>query len=574
MKKWQFRKNRAGDIPAGWHQKLQISPLMAQILWRRGYNSIQDANQYLNAPLHSLTPPERWPQIPHAAQILAKELLAGRKMAIWGDYDADGVTSTALVLDVLEHHGFNVIHHLPDRTLEGYGLNMPWLEKLAEQNCELLLTVDCGISNNEVIKRAAELGIKVIVSDHHLPGKILPDAAAIVDPRIDSAGNWPSTSLAGVGVAFYLMAAVNNLLAPHTGRRFRMDDALDLVALGTLADVMDLVDENRVLVRAGLKKLEKSSRPGISALKEKCGINPADTLNSEQTVFMLAPRINAAGRMGHPQLALDLLRSADIETARSLALDLNECNQRRKETENIIFESAREQAERLLERTDSPGLVVAGENWHSGIIGIVASRLVEIFNRPAIVLTKDGNNWKGSGRSLQGVDLHDALVECSATLSGFGGHSMAAGLRMSQEKLEDFRDAFNDAIIAQTAGKEIVQIIELDGEIGFDAASRLDFIQELELLEPFGPANPAPVFASPPVRVLNRSQLGSRTDSVKLALKDEASGVILPAKIWRRASEYPASLVGSVIRVAYTPAINNWNGNRNVELAPLDWHRN
>lgn len=574
MKKWQFRKNRAGEIPQNWHKQLEISPTLAEILWLRGFNTIQDANQYLNSPLKSLTHPDKWPQIPEAAQILATELLAGKKMAIWGDYDADGVTATALVLDVLEYHGFNVLHHLPDRTLEGYGLNLPWLEKLAEQGCQLLLTVDCGINNNYVIERAAQLGITVVVSDHHLPGKILPEAAAIVDPRIESAGQWPNTCLAGVGVAFFLMAAVNTLLAPHTGRRFRMDNVLDLVALGTLADVMDLVGENRVLVRAGLKSLEKSRRLGISALKEKCGIGPADTLNSEQTVFMLAPRINAAGRMGHPQLALDLLRSADIETARSLALDLNECNQRRKDTENTIFEVAKEQAEELIKRNNAPGLVVAGEKWHSGIIGIVASRLVEMFNRPAIVLTKDGNDWKGSGRSLEGVDLHEALTQCAPTLTGFGGHSMAAGLRISNDKLKDFCSAFNNAIAGQTAGKEIEQIIELDGEIGFETAGKLEFIQELELLEPFGPANPPPIFASLPVRVISRNYLGSRTDSVKLALKDEASGIVLPAKIWRRASEFPASLIGSVIRIAYTPAINCWNGSKNVELTPLDWHKN
>ena len=561
-------------MPKDWHRSLDISPLLANIIWTRGFNNLESANQYLNAPLKSLTPPDKWPQIPQAARLLADSLLAGKKLAVWGDYDADGVTSTTLVLDVLEHHGFQIDHHLPDRTLEGYGLNIPNLEKLAARGCNLLLTVDCGISNNRVIERANELGIHIIVSDHHLPGGTLPPATAIVDPRIKNAGNWPCNDLAGVGVAFYLMGMVNALLAPHTGKRFKMDKVLDLVALGTLADVMELKGENRVLVRAGLKMLERSQRPGISALKEKCRIGVSDALNREQTVFLIAPRINAAGRMGHPQLALDLLRSKDLILANSLALELNECNQRRKDTENAVLEQALEQARAYIEKSDPPALVVAGDNWHTGIIGIVAARLAELYNKPAIVLNREGHSLKGSGRSIAGIDLHAALQQSSRALSGFGGHSMAAGMQLEQENLETFRSDFNEAIREQRKFLPEEQIIELDAETGFDIASRLDFIQELEMMEPCGPGNPPPVFASPPVKVISRSYLGSRTDSIKLVLEDLANGIQLPAKIWRRAAEFPPSLVGSEIRLAFTPAINTWNGCKNVELNPLDWHKN
>ena len=561
-------------MPVDWHSNLNVSPLLGKILWARGFNDLDSANQYINAPLNKLTPPAQWPQIPKAAEILTKGLLQGKKLAVWGDYDADGVTSTSLVLDVLQFHGFNIEHHLPDRTREGYGLNRDNIEKLAEKGVNLLLTVDCGISNNEIIEHAGKLGIQIIVSDHHLPGETLPPAEAIVDPRIQNAGSWPCVNLAGVGVAFYLMAQVNALLAPHTGRRFKMDNVLDLVALGTLADVMELVGENRILVRAGLKRLERSSRPGISALKEKCGLSVSDRLNSEQAVFLLAPRINAAGRMGHPQLALDLLRCKDLDLAKSFALDLNECNQRRKDTENAVFNLAMAQAMEQMEKWDPAAIVVAGEGWHTGIIGIVASRLVESFNRPALVLSAANDMLSGSGRSLQGVDLHAALEECKEYLSGFGGHSMAAGLRLGKNRLEKFRAAFNEAIKEQLELRPLEQIIELDAELGFDLASRLDFIQELELMEPFGPGNPAPVFASPPLRVQNRSFLGSRTDCVKLDLKDLSNGISLPAKVWRRAEDFPSSLVGREIRIAYTPSINTWNGSKNVELTPLDWHKN
>ena len=401
MKRWLFREPPAGSPPRGLARELSISPLLLDILWRRGLDSPEELDAYLSARLPDLVPPSRWPQFPQAAEVISKGLLDGKKLAVWGDYDVDGITSSTLVLDVLEAHGLDALWHVPDRRSEGYGLNIPAIEELAAQGCGILLTVDCGISDMAAVARARELGMTVVVSDHHLPPPELPPADAICNPRLGPEDDMPCPHLAGVGVAFFLMAAVNAALAPHTGRRFKMDRVLDLVALGTLADVMRLGGQNRILVRGGLDKLAEAARPGIAALKTVSGSDAAARLNAGQVVFRLAPRINAAGRMGAADTALQLLRSKDHVEALRLAQHLDALNTQRREEEERIWAAAREQAHRQLEQRQRPALVLYGGDWHPGIVGIVASRIVEEFYRPTIILCDDNNMMKGSGRSIR-----------------------------------------------------------------------------------------------------------------------------------------------------------------------------
>lgn len=569
MSLWTFRQSNGEHPPARWAADLDITPLLLEILWLRGFKSLQSMDRFLKARLGQLTDPDLWPNIPEAANLLTSALLEGKKLAIWGDYDVDGITATTVVLDILEEHGFRPFHHLPDRRSEGYGLNAAGVEVLAANGCEALLTVDCGINDCAAIKRARELGMTVIVTDHHLPSKVLPEANIIVNPRM--AGNWPCAHLAGVGVAFYLMGAVNRLLAPHTGKRYRMDNALDLVGLGTLADVMELEGENRILVRGGLRQMGSSCRPGICALKEVSGFDIAGEVNSSQAVFRLAPRINAAGRMGHPELALQLLRAKGYTEATALARELDEKNQERKAEERRIFQEASEQAQALLETKNYAGLVLHGDDWHPGIVGIVASRIVEKYQRPAVVLYRDSDSFKGSGRSVPDFDLHEGLARVANCLEGFGGHRLAAGVRVRADRLEEFREAFHKSARESLGDGPAESTLLLEGELRFEDASNHKFLHELELMQPFGPGNPEPVFASPPVLVKRRSWLGHSQEHVMLEVWEKKSNITLYAKGWRMADAIPPEITGKQIRLAFTPRLDIYNGQPRIDLTVRDW---
>lgn len=573
MKKWEIRESANGAPPASLCGELNISPRFLDLLWNRGFQTSEAIERYLSPSPSLLTRPGLWPIIPEAARLIVDGLLAGSPFAVWGDYDVDGITATTLVLDILEFHGFHPLHHLPDRRSEGYGLNIEGIEKLAAQGCKTLLTVDCGISDFAAIEKANELGIQVIVSDHHLPPEKLPSAAGIVNPRMEKAGSWPCVHLAGVGVAFYLMAEVNSLLEKHTGKRFKMDNVLDLVALGTLADIMNIEGENRILVHAGLRRMQKPSRPGLVALKSASGLNSAASLSTEQAVFMLAPRINAAGRMGDPGLGLDLLRASTNRAAADLADRLNERNQERKALQETMFKSARAQADKLLENEDSPALVLYEPDWHPGIIGIIAAKITETYNKPAFALCRDGDMLKGSGRSVEGVDLHQALTECASCLPSFGGHKMAAGVRLEESSLEAFRKSFNEAVARQKKSRDFEDKLYVDGILNFDQACDDIFLKELNLMEPFGPGNPEPVFISPNLLVKSRRFIGHRTDSIILELEDNsgAKPKSMRAKIWRRAEEFPPYLQNSLIKIAYTPRISEYNSMPNYEAVIRDW---
>ncbi|CAM2058176.1 single-stranded-DNA-specific exonuclease [Desulfovibrionales bacterium] len=561
--------------------ELQISPFLAGLLRQRGLARAADIEQYLSPSLRHLIPPMSWPELQAAAQFIAGHLeqpSAGDTFAIWGDYDVDGVTSTALVLNFLRLRGITARHYLPRRMEDGYGLNIGGIETLAACGVTLLLTVDCGIANVAAIGRAAELGITVIISDHHLPGPELPRAAHTVNPKLSPCPCPDLSHLAGVGVAFLLMAAVNRLLP---GKPIDMRNLLDLVALGTLADMVELTGQNRILAKNGMLLLGEASRPGIVALKKVVGYTAGAALNASQIVFDLVPRINAAGRMGDAEAALQLLLTTDGNTARALAGHLDILNYERRTNEKHILSEALFQTKNQNYRL---GLVLFSPEWHPGVIGIVASRVVEATNRPVLILCEDlGSDvvnsrstryhgdvvLKGSGRSIPEFDLHAGLAACASLLMRFGGHRQAAGFNLAKANLEPLREAFHAAVAEQIGPKPLAPQLKIDAELPF---SCIDFtlLKELELLEPFGIGNPTPLFVSPQVILKRLHAFGKDNNHASLILYDPDANVTLRGKAWRQAGLLSPTLTGNPIRVAFSPQIDRYNGLATINLHVKD----
>lgn len=560
-KHWTFRAEPEGSAlldTSAIASKLGVSELTVNLLRNRGVTAPSEMDVYLTPGLSHLCRPDAIPGLTKAAEVLAQGLKDGKSFAVWGDYDVDGVTSSTLVLDFMRQRGIEATCHIPNRMEEGYGLNSGHIDKLYEQGVRLLLTVDCGITSHDPIQRAVELGMEVVVSDHHLPSATLPPAEAVCNPQL---GECPCQDLAGVGVAFFLMAAVNRLLP---GQALDMRQFLDLVALGTLADVVKLQGINRILCKNGMLLIKEAKRPGIFALKTVAGHQGNAALGAGQIVFGLAPRINAAGRLGKAGDALDLLLAPDRETAWPLAQTLDSMNEERKRVEEETTDEAMRQAESQL---GNPGLVLFDPSWHQGVIGIVASRVVEKFYRPTLILTQENGEIKGSGRSITEVNLYEALVQCSDVLKGFGGHKQAAGLQLAPDKLGALRSHFSEAVAEQIGDKPLAPTLKLDAELSF-AHIDLALLKEIECMQPFGMGNPEPVFASPAVTVVKASHFGQ--GHLMLQLRDEASGRTLRAKAWRMAETWGSGLEKQKIRVAFTPKINTFHGVDSIDLTVKD----
>jgi single-stranded-DNA-specific exonuclease len=560
-KTWRFRS----ALPE-WHHvrnlatDLDISPLLVNLLWSRGVRTAEEMDLFLSPGLRHLARPEQWCGLTGAGETIAKSISQDRKPAIWGDYDVDGITSTALLLLFFQAKGIDADHHIPHRQSEGYGLNITGIEDLARRGVGLLITVDCGISHLSEVSRAKELGMTVVISDHHLPGPDLPAADAIMNPKI---GDCPCPNLAGVGVAFLLAAVLNRMLP---GPPLDMRQFLDLVALGTLADIVELTGQNRILAKNGLTMLKEGKRPGIVALKEVCGYKPGAVLDEDRVGFGLAPRINAAGRLGHAETALRLLLARDMTEARELAKELDSYNTHRRGIGKEIQEEALRLAQ---EQKDRFGLVLHAPHWHEGVIGIIASKVAETHYRPAIILTDhESGLLKGSGRSIPQFSLYEGLVACQHLLEGFGGHSQAAGLRLRRDNLAAFQEAFNAAVAQALDNTPPKPTLVLDAPLGFGEID-YDLLKELELLAPFGADNPKPLFLSPSVTVRNRKPVGA--DHVFLDLRDDEAEVTMRAKAWNQAANLPRSVTGKSMLLAYTPKFNEFNGVTSIELALRDW---
>src|SRR5919204_772749 len=460
-------------------RELGLSEITASVLVRRGYGDPDEARAFL-AGEQPLQDPFQLGDMAPAVERIHAAVRAGERICVHGDYDVDGICATVVTVTVLRALGADVDWHLPSRFDEGYGVSGDTLERLAGEGCRLVLTVDCGITAVEEVRRARELGLDVIVTDHHRPGDELPDCPVV-----------RTKELCGTGVAFKLgqalLGADSDVLRRH----------LDLVALATIADVVPLVGENRSLAIAGLRGLARTQKPGLRALMKVAHVDPA-AIDAGSIGFRLAPRINAAGRLGHPRAALELLLTEDAADARSLADRLEELNRDRQAVEDTIVRAAVAQVEEWPEaRRRRKAYVVWGEDWHQGVIGIVASRLVERYHRPVVLIAGTDGLWKGSGRSIPAFDLHGALGACSGFLQRFGGHRAAAGLSIVPEWIEPFADAFAQQAEGLLAPDDLVPTTVVDAVLPRDAKLTLDLCEELRRLAPFGLGNPDVTLLAP-----------------------------------------------------------------------------
>ncbi len=457
---------------------LGVSETTARVLVRRGYGNPEEARAFLEGALPGHDP-HLLGSMGEACETIRRAVADGKRICVHGDYDADGICATALAILVLRELGADVTWHLPSRFEEGYGLRRETLTKLAEDGCGLVVTVDCGITAVDEVAHAKSLGIDVVVTDHHRQGEELPDCPIVATRPSD----YPFPELCGTGVVYKLGQA---LLGPDSEVLARH---LDLVALATISDVVPLVDENRALAQAGLRALARTQKPGLRALMKAARVDPA-RVDEGAVGFRLAPRINASGRLCRPEAALELLLTEDSDVAGRLAHELEELNRERQQVEDRILRSAVAKVEEWPEaKRRRHGYVLADEDWHEGVIGIVASRLVERFHRPVVLIAGTDGEWKGSGRSTSAFDLHGGLAACAGHLERFGGHRAAAGLSIKPENVEAFADAFAAHADKHLADEDLQPVTRVDAVVA-GAELTLDLCEELRRLAPFGLGNP------------------------------------------------------------------------------------
>lgn len=541
-----------------------LSPRLAQLLANRGVVAPDRAAAFLGARLSEhLRSPMLFRDMGRATERLLAALATGERIGIYGDYDVDGISGSAMLIRFLRAVGADPRWHIPNRMRDGYGLNAEGIRRLAEAGVRLMVTVDCGGVNHDEIAFAATLGIDTIVCDHHqVSGTPLP-AVAVLNPVEPDAG-FPFGGLCGAGVAFYLALGLRMRLRERVGaavpdlRRF-----LDLVALGTIADLVPIVEENRVLVKHGLQEIGKSPRPGIIALRAVSG---GGDVSSRTVGFRLAPRLNAGGRLADAARSVELLTTDDQERANQLAAGLDEENRARQTIERQILDEAIAMVEAAGGVAARRSIVLASSDWHPGVIGIVASRLVERYYRPTVLIAHDAERGlgRGSGRSIRGLNLHETIQACRPFVEGFGGHRMAAGLSIRPDRVPAFAAAFEAAVTECTGPDDFVPVTDVDGELTLREIDG-DCVEELQALEPYGPSNAEPVFISRDVRVKTRRIVGET--HLKLTL--EQAGRTLSA-IGFGMADRPVE-EGARVDLLHSPMINEWNGNRSVELRLRDF---
>lgn len=529
-----------------------ISNLLAKILVNRNLTKKEDIDLFLKPTRHDFHNPYLMPDMALSVDRIIKAINNKEKILIYGDYDVDGITSVTVVKKFLLERGADVTQYIPNRLNEGYGLNKDAIKKIAYEGVNLIITVDCGISGIEEVDYANSLGLEVIVTDHHEVGEILPNAIAVIDAkRKDS--TYPFRELAGVGVGFKLIQAIAQRLELEEKEYLKY---LDIVCIGTISDIVPLVNENRVIAKLGLKLVEVTKNVGLKALLEASGYKKIDSFTVS---FGLAPRINACGRMGKEKEALNLFLTQDENEAKKIALRLNEYNKERQDIEKRIYEDAINKIEKS--EKNKQVLVLGSEDWHHGVIGIVASKITDLYFKPSILICFEEDEGKGSGRSIPGFDLYESLTNCSENLEKFGGHSMAVGVTLKKENFEKFKEEFEK--YAQNSNIcDIIPIIKIDEEVTLEDIN-IKAVEELNLLEPFGEANKMPLFMYRNLKIHSIRTL-SEGKHIKITLKDNNFYIdSIGFNLGHLVEEYQ---IGDKVDVVGSLEVNKFNGKESVQI--------
>jgi single-stranded-DNA-specific exonuclease len=548
-----------------------VSPVAAGLLIQRGFLSPETVSDFLNPSLEALRSPFLLKDIETAAGRIAQAVMEKENILVFGDYDVDGVTGTLILYEFLKHCGATVSYHIPHRIKEGYSFKARHVtELLKPANIRLLITVDCGSDSHDAMDLAAEHGVDVVITDHHSVTDSPPRAVAVVNPKRNDC-DAGLDHLAGVGVAFYVLIALRKTLRElgfwKTVPEPNLKNACDLVALGTIADIVPLLHENRILTKVGLDIINTRPRPGIKALMDVGKLNK-NIVNAEDIAFRIAPRLNAAGRINHADLAFRLLSSTSDKEAKALAKSLDELNGTRQSIEQQIFDEAESYLEKTAGAKDKPAIILHRQGWHLGVLGIVAAKLSKKHHKPVVLITFDGDTGKGSGRSVPGIHLFDALSSCSDSLKGFGGHAMAGGLEIKKEKLYAFHHEFNAYVAKITSETPLVPQLDIHSHIHFDDI-KPGLLDELEKFQPFGSHNPEPLFIASDVDVVSALPVGERHRRLVLTSRTGETDASLMAMHFqiKAGTDYPGCFKHLVFRIQW----NRWNNTKSPQIIIEDF---
>ncbi|MHB8138341.1 MAG: single-stranded-DNA-specific exonuclease RecJ [Smithellaceae bacterium] len=563
---WKIKDTGHKNIEESLAKEFGVSRIISQLILNRHVTSLEDAQRYLYPSLNDLHSPFLMQDMKKGVNRLIKAIYAGEEIVIYGDYDADGITSVVILYKFIKELTGHVSYYIPDRVQEGYGLKIPVIDRFKNKNVKLIITVDCGISDVEQIAYARSIGIDTIVLDHHEIADELPVAVACINPNRSDC-SFPFKHLAGIGIAFNFLIALRGSLRKEgfwkDERYPNLKEYLDIVALGTIGDIAPLIGENRIFAKIGLELITEGKRPGIKALKEVSGID-GQTIDSFRASFCLIPRINAAGRIASPLDAVDLLLSENLIEARPLAEKLDLHNRRRQAMERDILKEILGDLGTNPDLANINALVFSSDKWHPGVVGIVASRLVDLFSRPTFVISLKDGVGKGSGRSVSDFNIHKGLQQCASLLLSYGGHYRAAGISIKEDDIDEFTCMLDEITRNSIQSSDMVSHTLIDAECNLQDIN-LDLINQITQLAPFGCENPEPILCARNIKVSSPMVVGNSHLKMRLT----SNGATCNA-IWFGMGKYFGDVNGANLDIVFSPQINYWNGSSDIQLKMKD----